>query len=187
MLGTGWLGTSSAERALRVSVDISWLWASRLPWQRGGPAASWAALTGARPGEAIIPLYLALIRPHLEYSSTHMPMMRLSRRSQTLRRGTWQEEEKRETNWNTRGADMDIQRNVFLHNNNQEVEQVAQKGPDPALCRRADNRPLEVLSNLSYLAIKSDSLFHSNVCLCRQTTSTKPPHRTGQAFQNIND
>lgn len=56
MLGTDWLGNSSAERALWVLVGINWR-----------TAASWAALMGAQPGEVIIPLYLALIRPHLEY------------------------------------------------------------------------------------------------------------------------
>lgn len=71
MLGTDWLESSSAGRALWVLVDISWRGASRVPWQRGRAAAPWAALMGARPGKVIVPLYLALIRPHLEYCVPH--------------------------------------------------------------------------------------------------------------------
>lgn len=80
----------------------------------------------------------------------------------------------------------------WKHNNSQGVQQVAQRGLDPALGRSISYRPREVLSYLNYCVTKSDSLLHSNraslhancICLHGQITSIKLPCCPGLAFPN---
>lgn len=51
-----------------------WTWASSAPWLQRKPAASWNRNTGSRVSELIIPLYLRLIRPHLDVTSSMGPL-----------------------------------------------------------------------------------------------------------------
>lgn len=69
----------------------------------------------------------------------------------------------------------------WKHNNSQRVQQVAQRGLDPALGRSISYRPREVLSYLNYCVTKSDSLLHSkslSTCKLHLSTWSNYQHKT---------
>ena len=246
MLGTDWLGTSSAGRALWVLVGISWM--NQPCAMAARNTSSILACINVSTARGSDYPSLALIWLHLEHCIPHQHQQDPDNQTEfsrgpprwsglralalwveaigaglsNLEKGQLQgdptaaptylqwgcqeggaklftvvcgRKKRKERQLETRDADVDIQRKLFLHNNSQEVEQVAQTGPDPALCRKVDYRPPEVLFHLNYPTINSDSLFHSHtaslhasyICLCTQITHMKPPRHTGLAFQNISD